>query len=135
MRLNPVERDAQHLAAIAFVAGFFLGHFTGHHHTTTVAASGATTSNEEASSESSGEGEAVTAANGITLAPQFSSDELYEHAGDNWISNGGGTTNDRFSTLDEINTENVSELKGDYVTKIGKEATAPKFSGSRMPYS
>src|ERR1700709_186130 len=64
----------------------------------------------------------------ITAAPKFTSEELYEHAGDNWVTNGGGTTNDRFSTLDEINTENVKELKGDWVTKIGKEATAAKFS-------
>jgi alcohol dehydrogenase (cytochrome c) len=121
--------------AIAFVAGFFLGHFTGHHSTTTVAA-GQTTSSEEKSGESSEEGEKVTAANGITLAPQFTSDELSEHAGDNWVTNGGSTTNDRFSTLNEINTENVSELKGDFVTKIGKEATAAKFSaeGQALEY-
>jgi quinohemoprotein ethanol dehydrogenase len=72
----------------------------------------------------------------ITSAPQFTADELYEHAGDNWISNGGGTTNDRFSSLDEINTENVEELKGDWMTKIGKEATAAKFSaeGQALEY-
>jgi quinohemoprotein ethanol dehydrogenase len=72
----------------------------------------------------------------ISAAPEFSSDELFEHAGDNWISNGGGTTNDRFSTLDEINTENVKELKGDWMTKIGKEATAAKFSaeGQALEY-
>ncbi|MBS1882636.1 MAG: PQQ-binding-like beta-propeller repeat protein [Actinobacteria bacterium] len=110
---------------IAFVAGFFLGHFTGHQHTTTVAAG--QTSTEPAGEESSA-GEKVTASNGITLAPKFTSDELYEHAGDNWITNGGGTTNDRYSTLDEINTENVKELKGDWMTKIGANATAAKFS-------
>ena len=120
--------------ALAFVAGFFLGHFTGHKSTTTVA-SGQTTS-METSTESSEEGEKVTAANGITMAPEFTSDELWEHAGDNWVTNGGSTTNDRFSTLDEINTENVSELKGDLVTKIGKEATAAKFSaeGQALEY-
>jgi quinohemoprotein ethanol dehydrogenase len=124
--------------AIAFVAGFFLGHFTGHHSTTTVAASGQmmSTESEETSSESSEEGEAVTASNGISLAPTFTSDELNEQAGDNWITNGGSLTNDRFSSLDEINTENVSELKGDYVAKIGKEATAAKFSaeGQALEY-
>jgi quinohemoprotein ethanol dehydrogenase len=115
--------------AIAFVAGFFLGHFTGHHSTTTVASGASTTMESAASEEGSSEGgEQVTAANGITMAPEFSSEELYEHAGDNWISNGGGTTNDRFSTLDEINTENVKELKGDWMTKIGANATAAKFS-------
>jgi quinohemoprotein ethanol dehydrogenase len=119
---------------IAFVAGFFLGHFTGHHSTTTVAASGQTM--EQAPSESSEEGEKVTASNGIGLAPEFTSEELYESAGDNWVTNGGGTTNDRFSSLDEINTENVKELKGDWVTKIGKNATAAKFSaeGQALEY-
>src|ERR1700754_891058 len=88
------------------------------------------------SSESSEEGEKVTASNGITMAPEFTVDELNEEAGDNWVTNGGNLTNDRFSTLDEINTENVSQLKGDYVTKIGKEATAAKFSaeGQALEY-
>jgi quinohemoprotein ethanol dehydrogenase len=124
--------------AIAFVAGFFLGHFTGHHHTTTVVAGAATTSteSEETASAPSEEGEAVTASNGITLAPEFSPEELAEEAGDNWITNGGGTMNDRFSSLDEINTENVSELKGEWMTKIGQNATSAKFSaeGQALEY-
>jgi quinohemoprotein ethanol dehydrogenase len=122
--------------AIAFVAGFFLGHYTGHHHTTTVVAGAATSTEETTTSEEPSEGEAVTAANGIALAPKFNSEELYESAGDNWITNGGGTTNDRFSSLDEINTENVKELKGDWMTKIGANATSAKFSaeGQALEY-
>jgi quinohemoprotein ethanol dehydrogenase len=118
---------------IAFVAGFFLGHFTGHQTTTTVAG---VTSQETTSEESSEAGEKVTAANGITLAPAFSSEELNEEAGDNWLTNGGNLTNDRFSSLDEINTENVKELKGDWMTKIGKNAIAAKFSaeGQALEY-
>ncbi|MBS1676879.1 MAG: PQQ-binding-like beta-propeller repeat protein, partial [Actinobacteria bacterium] len=119
---------------IAFVAGFFLGHFTGHKTTTTVAAQTAAAGGE--GSSGSAEGEQVTASNGITLAPAFTSDELNAEAGDNWITNGGNLTNNRFSTLDEINTENVAELKGDFVTKIGKGATAAKFSaeGQALEY-
>jgi alcohol dehydrogenase (cytochrome c) len=115
--------------AIAFVAGFFLGHFTGHHTTTTVVA-GAPAA-EEATLE-----ETETAANGIKLAPEFTSDELNAEAGDNWITNGGSLTNDRYSSLDEINTENVKELKGDWMTKIGQNATAAKFSaeGTALEY-
>jgi quinohemoprotein ethanol dehydrogenase len=71
---------------------------------------------------------AETEAGGIAAAPAFTSEELFEHAGADWITNGGGTTNDRYSTLDEIDTENVSELKGEWVTKIGANATAAKFS-------
>ena len=56
--------------------------------------------------------------------------------GDNWTTNGGNLTNDRFSSLDEINTENVKELKGDWMTKIGANATAAKFSaeGQALEY-
>jgi quinohemoprotein ethanol dehydrogenase len=69
----------------------------------------------------------------IVAAPAFTSEELYEHPGDNWITSNGGTTNDRFSSLDEINTENVKELKGDWMTKIGQNATAAKFSAEATP--
>jgi quinohemoprotein ethanol dehydrogenase len=83
---------------------------------------------EPAETEETGEAEAEEEEGGIAMAPEFTSEELNEPAGGNWITNGGGVSNDRFSTLDEINTENVSELKGDYVTKIGQNATAAKFS-------
>ncbi len=73
---------------------------------------------------------------GIAAAPEFTSEELAEPAGDNWITNGGSTTNDRYSTLDEINTSNVKELKGDWLAKIGANATAAKFSaeGQALEY-
>ncbi len=94
--------------------------------------SGGTTSGSSTAETS----ESETAEGGIALAPEFSAEELSEHAGDNWISNGGGTTNDRYSTLSEINTENVAELKGDWMTKIGQNATAAKFSaeGQALEY-
>ncbi len=72
----------------------------------------------------------------IAMAPEFSAEELEGEVGDNWITNGGNLSNDRFSGLDEINTENVGQLKGDFVTKIGKEATSAKFSaeGQALEY-
>jgi quinohemoprotein ethanol dehydrogenase len=72
----------------------------------------------------------------IELAPEFSAEELEAEAGADWITNGGSLSNDRFSSLDEINTENVEELKGDWMTKIGKNATAAKFSaeGQALEY-
>src|ERR1700760_4531632 len=89
----------------------------------------ATTATEAEPAESEpAETEETTEEGGIAAAPQFTSEELFEHAGDNWVTNGGGTTNDRFSTLSEINTENVKELKGEWMTKIGQNATAAKFS-------
>ncbi len=82
-----------------------------------------------------GEG-AETSEGAIAMAPEFTSAELYEHAGANWITNGGGTTNDRFSSLDKINTKNVGELRGEWMTKIGQNATAAKFSaeGQALEY-
>jgi quinohemoprotein ethanol dehydrogenase len=73
---------------------------------------------------------------GIAAAPEFTSEELNEEPTENWVTNGGNLTNDRFSTLSEINTENVKELKGDWMTKIGQNATAAKFSaeGQALEY-
>src|ERR1700744_4660193 len=98
----------------------------------------ATTATEAEPAESEpAETEETTEEGGIAAAPQFTSEELFEHAGDNWVTNGGGTTNDRFSTLSEINTENVKELKGEWMTKIGANATAAKFSaeGQALEYN
>jgi quinohemoprotein ethanol dehydrogenase len=113
---------------VAFLAGYFLGHFTGHDKTTTVAIT--------SSASPGGESEEVSSESGIEAAPAFTSDEISAEAGEDWITNGGGGTNHRFSTLDEINTENVKELKGDWVTKIGAPATAAKFSaeGQALEY-
>jgi PQQ-dependent dehydrogenase (methanol/ethanol family) len=47
----------------------------------------------------------------ISVAPAFSAADLYANAGDDWITNGGGTTNDRYSTLKGIDTSNVGKLK------------------------
>jgi len=73
---------------------------------------------------------------GIAAAPEFTAEELNEEPAENWVTNGGNLTNDRFSTLSEVNTENVKELKGDWMTKIGEDATAAKFSaeGQALEY-
>jgi alcohol dehydrogenase (cytochrome c) len=113
---------------VAFVAGFFLGHFTGHTHTTTVTSASTLepgTGGEETAAGEENEGE--TANVSIEAAPAFSAEEL-EKPTSEWITNGGSLTNDRFSPLSEISTENVKELKGDWMTKIGQNATAAKFS-------
>jgi alcohol dehydrogenase (cytochrome c) len=111
---------------LALVAALVLAACGGSGGTTTTSS---TATSESETAETSEEG-------GIAAAPVFTSEELYEHAGANWVTNGGSTTNDRFSTLNEVNTENVKELKGDWVTKIGKNATAAKFSaeGTAIAY-
>src|SRR5262249_50866230 len=72
----------------------------------------------------------------IAPAPEFTSAELEAELGNNPTPNGGNLSNDRYSSLNKINTENVHELKGDFVTKIGKEATSAKFSaeGQALEY-
>jgi quinohemoprotein ethanol dehydrogenase len=84
-------------------------------------------------------GTVTTSANAtapIETAPDFSAEELEAEPGADWITNGGSLSNDRFSSLDEVNTENVKELKGDWMTKIGNNATAAKFSaeGQALEY-
>src|SRR5690242_18782363 len=47
----------------------------------------------------------------ITPAPAFNAGELSLSAGNDWITNGGGVTNDRYSSLRDVNTSNVGGLK------------------------
>src|SRR5262245_66434567 len=47
----------------------------------------------------------------IALAPAFTPAELSAPAGNDWITNGGGVTNDRYSSLNQINGANVGKLK------------------------
>src|ERR1700761_4278224 len=66
---------------------------------------------------------------GIAAAPEFTSEELNEEPTENWVTNGGNLTNDRLSTLNEINTSNVKELKSDGRPKNGHNETPGKSSG------
>jgi quinohemoprotein ethanol dehydrogenase len=121
---------------LALVAALVLAACGGSGGTTTSDTTPAAAEEEAPEPAETEETEETAESEGITAAPAFTSDELYEEAGANWITNGGSTRNDRFSTLDEINTENVSELKGDWMTKIGANATAAKFSaeGQALEY-
>ena len=39
--------------------------------------------------------------------------------GNNWITYGGALNNERYSTLDQINTGNAQELRGAWLTRLG----------------
>ena len=54
-------------------------------------------------------------------------------AGADWTTNGGATSNQRYSTLDEIDTSNVSQLKGVWRTHLNGVAMAAKYSGESQP--
>jgi len=68
----------------------------------------------------------------IQPAPQFTMDDLNATASDDWITNGGSLANQRYSSLDEIDTSNVSQLRGVWLTHL-KSATAAKYSGESQP--
>jgi alcohol dehydrogenase (cytochrome c) len=55
----------------------------------------------------------------ITAAPAFTADQLLAAPADNWITNGGGIFNQRYSPLKQINRENVAGLKALWRTGMG----------------
>src|SRR6266542_3559497 len=42
-----------------------------------------------------------------------------KNGGNDWITYGGALNNQRYSTLDKINTSNVSQLRGAWMTRLG----------------
>src|SRR5689334_24353638 len=68
-----------------------------------------------------------------TTAPNFSASDLAATAGDNWATNGGSLTNQRYSSLDEINASNVGQLKGVWRAHLDGSGTAAKYSGEGQP--
>ncbi|HZF03497.1 MAG TPA: hypothetical protein VE932_04095, partial [Patescibacteria group bacterium] len=43
---------------------------------------------------------------------------LRSPVGKDWVTNGGNLTNQRYSTLTQINTTNVKQLKGAWMTRL-----------------
>src|ERR1035438_8622116 len=43
---------------------------------------------------------------------------LQSPAGKDWVTNGGNLTNNRYSTLKQIDTTNVGKLKGAWMTRL-----------------
>lgn len=66
------------------------------------------------------------------IAPAFTSKQLIALPKENWITNGGSTSNQRYSTLDEINTTTIKNLKGKWVTHLGSGLEF-KYSGEASP--
>jgi alcohol dehydrogenase (cytochrome c) len=69
----------------------------------------------------------------IGLAPNFSADDLAKLPTDNWPTVGGNLMNERYSPLDQINTDNVSQLKGVWRTHLKGSAVAAKYSAESQP--
>jgi quinohemoprotein ethanol dehydrogenase len=66
-------------------------------------------------------------------APAFSAADLAAVPGENWITNGGNTTNDRYSSLNQINTTNVSQLKEAWHIHLDGSGKAAKYSAEGTP--
>jgi alcohol dehydrogenase (cytochrome c) len=103
----------------AIVVGYVVGRDRGKEATQTV-----TVSEQEA---------AQAERDAIRAAPAFSADELAEDPRESWITNGGSTFNQRYSPLDEIDTDNVEELKGVWMTDLEGSAVAAKYSAEAQP--
>jgi hypothetical protein len=69
----------------------------------------------------------------IQPAPAFSTGDLAKTPGDDWITNGGSLSNDRFSSLDQIDASNVSQVKGVWMTHLRKSGLAAKYSAESQP--
>jgi quinohemoprotein ethanol dehydrogenase len=65
--------------------------------------------------------------------PAFEAGDLVDSASKNWPHVGGSLANDRYSELDEINTENVADLKGVWKTDLRGSGLEAKYSGESQP--
>jgi quinohemoprotein ethanol dehydrogenase len=68
----------------------------------------------------------------IVLAPEFTTAQLSSLPKVNWITNGGSMTNERYSSLAEIDTHDVSRLKSVWLNHLGT-ATAADYSSEAQP--
>jgi quinohemoprotein ethanol dehydrogenase len=66
------------------------------------------------------------------VAPAFSAQQLGWVGGKDWLTNGGGTSNARFSSLNAVNDGNVSQLKGQWMVHLGS-GKANKYSQEGQP--
>ncbi len=53
--------------------------------------------------------------------------------GKNWVTNGGNLTNQRYSTLKQIDTGNVKQLKGAWMTRLKGSGFGGKYSAEATP--
>ena len=50
-----------------------------------------------------------------------------------WITNGGNLTNQRYSTLRQVDTTNVKQLKGAWMTRLKRSGFGSKYSAEATP--
>src|SRR5690606_32525652 len=68
----------------------------------------------------------------IPPAPAFTAAELATMPVQNWPTNGGSLSNQRYSPLTEINKDTIQNLKGEWRTHLGS-GLGPQHSGQGEP--
>ena len=58
---------------------------------------------------------------------------LQSPVGKDWVTNGGNLTNERYSTLKQIDTSNVKQLKGAWMTRLKGSGYGGKYSLEATP--
>ena len=58
---------------------------------------------------------------------------LQSPVGKDWVTNGGNMTNQRYSTLKQIDTSNVGQLKGAWMTRLKGSGIGGKYSLEATP--
>ena len=58
---------------------------------------------------------------------------LQSPVGKDWVTNGGNMTNERYSTLKQIDTTNVKQLKGAWMTRLKGSGLGGKYSLEATP--
>src|SRR5947199_8608906 len=58
---------------------------------------------------------------------------LQSPVGRDWVTNGGNLTNQRYSTLKQIDTSNVTQLKGAWMTRLKGSGFSAKYSLEASP--
>src|SRR6266705_4074115 len=58
---------------------------------------------------------------------------LRSPVGKDWVTNGGNLTNQRYSTLKQIDTSNVKQLKGAWMTRLKGSGFGGKYSFEATP--
>src|SRR3954471_18007087 len=71
---------------------------------------------------------------GASLAADPEIDKLLQSpVGKDWVTNGGNLTNQRYSTLKQIDTSNVKQLKGAWMTRLKGSGFGGKYSFEATP--
>jgi len=62
------------------------------------------------------------------IAPAFSGDELVALPAQDWVTNGGNIYNQRYSALDQINRDNIGQLRAEWRVSLNGSGMDPGFS-------